>query len=115
MLDIALSFHSSPEKILNMIPRKKRILKASADEQTVLMSCPVEFDTESLQATAADGKPKVPTFTMNANTGVPMRVGGFADPLIVEFGVVRGPGEGRPRWSVRSHARILAGRAAGPA
>lgn len=49
----------------------------------ISLSSPLIFDTESLQA--KEGEVKIPTFKMLANTGVPMRVRGFYDPVIVSM------------------------------
>jgi len=59
----------------------QRIL-ASAGNRLLAFQAVPEFDFE---AAASDGKPKLPTFTINAYTGAPMNPMGFYTPVIVDL------------------------------
>ena len=58
-------------------------LRASAKPpEKLLFTATPTFD---LEAQSADGKPKRPTFSINAYTGATMSVGGFYSPVIVDL------------------------------
>lgn len=51
---------------------------------------------ESIEADGFGSADGPPTFSMIANTGAPMSVGGFDRPVVVDFGGVRGTEQSRP-------------------
>ena len=58
-----------------------------SEPQALTLECGAELEWSEIEA--AEGGEKVPTFTMTAYTGGPMRVGGFFRPVVVDLAGVK--------------------------
>lgn len=60
-----------------------------------------------LEAKAADGKPKLPRFSIKGYTGATMQVMGFYSPVIVDLGGIKAAGETMPAFLDHDSSQIV--------
>lgn len=64
-------------------------MASNAPTSFALSSSAIDFDLNLEAASADDGTPKRPTFSMVGYTGAPVRVGGYSVPIIVELSGIK--------------------------